>query len=77
MNSKRFLVSMGIALTALVSHSTQAKSSSTDSIQPESHRDFLTKMPGRAVKDITDPIVESLTYQTKSEQHLLLLRKAT
>jgi len=77
MNPRKFLVSVGIALAALVPNANRAKATSV--VDPSSPKESLTpRLPGEEIKASnqgTDPIVERLTYQTKSEQHLLLLRK--
>jgi hypothetical protein len=76
MNPKKFLVSVGVALAALVPNIIGAKAAS---IEPRSSDSPLTpRLPGEDIKDtkqLKDSIVERLTYQTESEQHLLLLRK--
>jgi hypothetical protein len=81
MNPKKFLVSVGIALTALVPNTIGAKAASVDPRSPEPHKESPT--PSLAAEDIKDAkqlrdsIVERLIYQTESEQHLLLLRKTS
>jgi hypothetical protein len=80
MNPRKFLVSVGIALTALVPNTIGAKAASIDSRLPDSPKESLTpRLPGEHIKDskqLGHSIVERLTYQTESEQHLLLLRRA-
>jgi hypothetical protein len=79
MNPRKFLVSVGIALAALLPKTTGAKAAGVDRRLPDSPKESVTpRLPGEDIKDtkqLTDSIVERLTYQTESEQHLLLLRK--
>ena len=79
MNPRKFLVSVGIALAALVPNTIGAKAASLDPRSPDSPKESLTpRLPGEDIKDtkqLRDSIVERLTYQTEREQHLLLLRK--
>jgi hypothetical protein len=76
MNPRKFLVSVGIALAALVPNTIGAKAASLDPRSPDLPKESLTpRLPGEDTKQLRDSIVERLTYQTESEQHLLLLRK--
>jgi len=79
MNPRKFLVSLGIAVTALIPNAIGAKAASVDPRSPDSPKESLTpRFPGddiKYTKQLRDSIVERLTYQTEGEQHLLLLRR--
>ena len=76
MNQRKFLVSIGIALAALVPSTIRASAASVDPKSPESPKEpAATRFPSEDLKNVGDPIVEKLTYQSGSNQHLLLLRK--
>ena len=76
MKPRKFLVSMGIALSALVSNSIAGKAVRADTKPPESSTESLTpRVVREGVRDLTDPILQKLVYRIENEQHLLLLRK--
>ena len=76
MNPRKFLLGIGIAVSTLISSSLGANAARVDPKPPESPKESLTpRGAGEESKVLLDPIVQSLAYQTKSEQHLLLLRK--
>lgn len=76
MNPRKFLVSMGIALTALMPNTIAGKAAHVDPKSPESPKEPpTTRLRGENLKDFGDPVVERLTYRAGSDQHLLLLRR--
>jgi hypothetical protein len=76
MHPKKYLVSVGLALTALISNSVGAKAARFDSKPAESPDESLTpNVASEEGKDLSDTIVQRLVYQTGNDQHLLLLRK--
>ena len=78
-SSRKFLVSVGIALTSLLSNSSLgAATKPVDKINPESPVDSAPtpRLAGQTSKD-EGSIVNKLTYQNEGERHLLLLRKAS
>ena len=77
-SSRKFLVSVGIALTSLLSNSSlQAITEPVDKIHPVPPVDSASqRLVGQTNKD-EGSIVNKLTYQNEGERHLLLLRKAS
>jgi hypothetical protein len=79
MNPRKFLVSVGIAVTALLPNNVRARGARVEPPSLDSPKESpIARFPGEDIKDpkqLTDPIVERLTYRSEAEQHLLLLRK--
>lgn len=69
-------MSMGLALTSLVSNSIGGSAARVDTQVPESPTETLApKVVREDAKNLMNSIVERLVYQTQNEQHVLLLRK--
>jgi hypothetical protein len=78
-NPRKFLVSVGIALAALVPNkfgveAANVEGGAADS-SPESATPTLRSVDVDSSNQLIAPILETLTYRAGSEQHLLLLRK--